>query len=256
MGVRLAPESVFDMARCTYLGQEGGWNRWRSGSSHLPPILVPGRGRAINFVEVALGTGIRREQMPRAPHLVILAGPNGAGKSTSAAHLLAGRLRVEEFVNADTIARGLSAFKPEGVAVEAGRAMLRRIEVLVRAHRSFAFETTLASKALEPRLLRYRESGYLLDLVFLWLPSADFAVARVRERVRSGGHDVPEETIRRRYARGVRNLFAAYMPLVTGWRVYDGSRPRPELVALRTGARTTVRRPDVWARIQEASRGG
>ena len=120
------------------------------------------------------------------PSVVILAGPNGAGKSTVAPALLAGALGVTEFVNADDIARGLSAFNPAGVSISAGRVMLARVRDLARQRASFAFETTLASRSFAPWLRELKTSGYDVHMLFLWLPSAEFAVARVAERVREG----------------------------------------------------------------------
>jgi len=165
------------------------------------------------------------------PSVVILAGPNGAGKSTAAPALLHGTLAVNEFVNADVIARGLSAFDPDSAAIAAGRVMLARLRELAGQRVSFAFETTLASRTFAPWLRGLRASGYHVQLVFLWLPSADFAVERVADRVRAGGHNVPEETVRRRYRAGLRNFFNLYKPLASAWRLYDTSSPDPRLVA-------------------------
>ncbi len=195
--------------------------------------------------------------MNSRPHVVVLAGPNGAGKSTTAPVLLRGRLGVAEFVNADTIARGLSAFAPEGVAIDAGRVMLRRLEQLAAQQRDFAFETTLASRTFAPRIARWMLTGYTFHLVFLWLPNAEVALARVRERVRLGGHDVPEVTVRRRYARGLVNFFTLYQPVATTWRLYDNSRARPRLVARgdRSG-RSVVSDAELWAQITEGQHEG
>ena len=157
------------------------------------------------------------------PNLVVLAGPNGAGKSTAAPALLQGTLGVTEFVNADVIAQGLSAFAPDRVALSAGRIMLRRLQELARQGVSFAFETTLASRSFAPWIWELAHTGYQFHLVFLWLPSADFAVQRVADRVRLGGHGVPEATIRRRYHLGLRNFFRLYQPLATTWGMFDNS---------------------------------
>ena len=189
----------------------------------------------------------------RRPHVVVLAGPNGAGKSTAAPTLLRGRLGVTEFVNADTIARGLSAFSPEHAAIEAGRIMLARLRQLASQRRDFAFETTLASRTFAPRLVEWTQEGYAFHLVYLWLPNADFALARIRARVRLGGHDVPEETVRRRYRRGVVNFFALYQPLATTWRFYDNSGDHPRLVARgECTQRIIVADRELWPRIKEA----
>jgi predicted ABC-type ATPase len=150
--------------------------------------------------------------------------------------LLHGALAVDEFVNADVIASGLSAFDPESAAIAAGRVMLGRLHELAEQRVSFAFETTLASRTFAPWLRDLRASGYDVQLVFLWLPSADFAVERVAERVRAGGHNVPEETVRRRYRAGLRNFFSLYEPLLSAWKLYDNSRLKPALIAERLEA--------------------
>jgi predicted ABC-type ATPase len=165
------------------------------------------------------------------PSIVVLAGPNGAGKSTVAPLLLQGTLHVQEFVNADVIARGLSAFNAEGVALAAGRVMLARLRDLVRQRASFAFETTLASRTFAPWLAEAKRQGYVVHLVFLWLPSVDMALARVADRVSAGGHDIPADTVRRRYHAGVRNFFRLYQPLASTWRFYDNAGAQPVLMA-------------------------
>jgi len=174
-----------------------------------------------------------------APNVVVLAGPNGAGKSTTGPALLRDTLGITEFVNADTIAQGLSAFAPEGAAIEAGRVMLRRIHELAEGRTDFAFETTLASRTFASWLADLREEGYRVHVIFLWLPSASFAVDRVAGRVRMGGHNVPEDVVRRRYGAGLRNFFELYQPLADAWRVYDNSQiTGPRLIAAGSGART------------------
>jgi predicted ABC-type ATPase len=192
-----------------------------------------------------------------ARHVIVVAGPNGAGKSTAAPRLLRDALAVSEFVNADTIAGGLSAFRPETVALAAGRIMLARMHELARAGASFAFETTLASRSFAPWLAGLRRDGYRIELLYLWLESADLAVSRVAMRVRLGGHDVPEDVVRRRYRNGLRNLFVLYLPLLHGWRVLDSSRlgdPRP--VAAGNGPNVqTIADAATWRRVKEEQRG-
>jgi predicted ABC-type ATPase len=158
-----------------------------------------------------------------APNVVVLAGPNGAGKSTCAPAILKNALGVDEFVNADVIARGLSGFEPDRAAMAAGRIMLTRLRDLARERKSFAFETTLASRSFAPWLADLIQTGYQFHLVFLWLPSPDMAVARVAARVSEGGHDVPEETIRRRFEAGLSNFFGLYQPMATSWGFWDNS---------------------------------
>jgi len=190
----------------------------------------------------------------RRPSVVVLAGPNGAGKSTVAPLVLRGALDVVEFVNADDIARGLSPFNIEGAAVAAGRIMLARIRDLARQRVSFAFETTLASRTFAPWLKTLKQDGYAFHLVFLWLPSADAAAARVAHRVRLGGHSIPDDTIRRRYHGGVRNFFGLYRELSTTWIMYDSSHPAPRLIAEGEHGRPPgVRDPWLWSTIVGAS---
>jgi predicted ABC-type ATPase len=165
------------------------------------------------------------------PSVVVIAGPNGAGKSTIAPLILRGPLDVREFVNADDIARGLSPFNIEGAAVAAGRIMLARMRDLARQRVRFAFETTLASRSFAPWLKELKDSGYAFHLVYLWLPSADFAIDRVASRVRRGGHPIPPETVERRYHGGIRNFFRLYRPLATTWAIFDSSDRRRSLIA-------------------------
>lgn len=190
------------------------------------------------------------------PQIIIIAGPNGAGKSTLAPFLLRDWLGLENFVNADTIAAGLAAFAPERAAFEAGRVMLKRMHELAAARASFAFETTLATRSYAPWLSRLRSEGYLVHLVFIWLRSPALAVARVRERVRDGGHDVPEEIVQRRYRKGIRNLLTRYQPLADSWVVYDNSaRRKPVIVANgRAESVSNIYCLEQWATICEVAK--
>jgi len=156
-------------------------------------------------------------------NIIIVAGPNGAGKTTAAADILVGALAVHEFVNADIIAKGLSSFQPESVAFDAGRMMLQRLHHLTAQRANVAFETTLASRTFASWIKTLTPNGYEFRLVFIWLPSADMAVERVRKRVLEGGHHVPEDVIRRRYEAGLRNFFRIYRPLAASWQFYDNS---------------------------------
>ena len=176
-----------------------------------------------------------------APGVVVLGGPNGAGKSTAAPRLLRGSLKVEEFVNADTLAQGLSAFRPEDVAIEAGRLTLARLDTLQAQGKSFAFESTLASQGLVGRLERLKAAGYTLHVVYLWLPTVDLALARVAARVRAGGHDVPAEAVRRRYARGREHFFTRYRRLTDKWYLYDASPLAGPLLVAVGGRQTPTR---------------
>ncbi|MDT4952583.1 MAG: hypothetical protein QOJ02_721 [Acidobacteriota bacterium] len=185
------------------------------------------------------------------PQAIIIAGPNGAGKSTLAPFLLRDKFGLLEYVNADTIALGLSAFNSESVAFDAGRVMLRRLHDLANQRQSFAFESTLASRSYAPWISKLRQQGYDFHLLFLWLRSAELAVQRVRRRVLVGGHNVPEEIIRRRYQKGIRNFFELYQTLADTWVMYDNSASvNPLLVAAGgQGSIHIIVRPDVWQEI-------
>jgi len=166
------------------------------------------------------------------PDVIVIAGPNGAGKSTLAPHLLRDALGIFEYVNADTIAQGLSAFAPETAAIEAGRVMLHRLYELAKERKDFAFETTLATRFYAKWLASLQLKEYHVHLVFLWLNSPELAIERVAERVRAGGHHIPEETVRRRYDRGIANFFKLYQPFVDSWEVLDVSDESPTEVAI------------------------
>jgi predicted ABC-type ATPase len=187
------------------------------------------------------------------PHVIVLAGPNGAGKSTTAPMLLRDAFAVDEFVNADAIAHGLSAFAPETVAIEAGRIMLKRLTELAAKRVNFAFETTLASRTFAPWLERLTSTGYRAHLMFLALPNAEAAIARVGVRVELGGHDIPEPVIRRSFESGLKNFFRLYKPIVSSWGLYDTSLPnQPMLIAEKTGhGRLEVMRKAVYDRLSE-----
>jgi len=196
--------------------------------------------------------------MRPGPRIVIIAGPNGAGKTSTAPSILQGALGVDEFVNTDAIAMGLSAFRPERAALAAGKIMLRRLRELADRRADFAFESTLAGRTYVPWLTSLRRGGYDVHIVYLWLSSPDLAVERVAGRVRLGGHDVPEGDVRRRYHAGLRNFFVLYRPLATDWEMLDNTTaggPRP--VAEGRGPETTeVYDEALWERIRgEGDRG-
>lgn len=184
------------------------------------------------------------------PHVYVIGGPNGAGKTTLAETLLPDYLKVAEYVNADHIAGGLSAFNPEAVSLEAGRLMLKRIHELGEKGVDFAYETTLASRSFGGFLKGLKEKGYSVTLLYVWLRSPALAVRRVRSRVALGGHDVAREIVVRRYRRGLRNLNELYVALADSWFLYDNSGPRPVLVAERSaGTSTTVHIHEIYETI-------
>jgi predicted ABC-type ATPase len=157
------------------------------------------------------------------PICVVLGGPNGSGKTTIAPSLLRDSFGIKHYVNTDVIAQGLSGFSPDEVAFAAGEVMIERIGLLVEQRESFAIETTLSGRSLAVSIREWKGLGYWVHLVYVWLRSPDLNVLRVRERVRRGGHDVPEQTIRRRYRRSLENFFRLYRPLLDGWVFYENA---------------------------------
>lgn len=189
------------------------------------------------------------------PNVIVIAGPNGAGKSSAAPELLSNHLRIMSFVNADVIARGLAGFAPETVNVAAGRIMLARLRELAAERRDFAFETTLASRTFAPWIAALCSSGFEFHLYYLWLDSADLAVERVRRRVESGGHSVPEDAVRRRFVRSAHNFFHLYRPIATSWRVFDNSA-EPRLVAFGGASQPdTIVEAPIWESFRSVGHG-
>ncbi len=185
--------------------------------------------------------------MANKPLVVVLGGANGSGKTTAARTLLADVLGVMKFVNADTIAQGLSGFDPASAAVEASRIMLERLRELGEKRESFAFETTLAARSYVPFLQQLKSDGYAIHLYYFWLDNPDLNVMRVAQRVRDGGHSIPESTIRQRYSRSVKNFLTLYRPIVDRWQVYDNSlRDGLELLSEAEGGTERVLNEARW----------
>jgi predicted ABC-type ATPase len=161
---------------------------------------------------------------------LVIAGPNGAGKTTFAQEFLPAEAGMPIFVNADLIAAGLSPFDPDRAAVQAGRLMVRAIRGHVSRGEDFAFETTLAGRRYARAIPTWQAAGYRVGVIFLALPTAEFAIARVAARVRQGGHSVPDDVVRRRFASGLESFERIYKAIVDEWRLYDNSGPRPVLL--------------------------
>lgn len=185
-------------------------------------------------------------------NLYIVCGCNGAGKTTASYTVLPEILDCREFVNADEIARGLSPFNPESVAVEAGRLMLKRIDELLQQGASFSIETTLATRSYVNLVRRAHSLGYTVKLIFFWLRSPELAKKRVAERVANGGHSIPQEVIERRYVLGLRNLFNLFMTEVDFWIIFDNSKnPRKKIASGGKGKTTDIDDKELFKRIQE-----
>ena len=162
--------------------------------------------------------------------IIIIAGPNGAGKTTFARSFLPEEAQCPRFINADLIAAGLSPFAPEAVAIKAGRLMLEEVAACARREESFAIETTLSGLSYRQHITQWRMQGYHVSLYFLALPNAEAAIARVAQRVRQGGHTIPEPVIRRRFAAGLFNFDQHYKSKVDVWAKYDNAGAEPVLL--------------------------
>ena len=165
------------------------------------------------------------------PNLILIAGPNGAGKTTFATEILTSDLKGVRFMNADEIARGLSPFDPPSVALKAGRILLQEVSGLLSSQSSFALESTLSGKAHASLLKNAKIAGFRIILHFLWLPSPKESIARVRIRVKKGGHFIPSEDIHRRYPRIMSNLVDLYLPLADEWFFWDAQGFPPQALA-------------------------
>ncbi len=165
--------------------------------------------------------------MTPAKTILIFAGPNGAGKTTFATEFLLNEANCPTFVNADLIAAGLNPLQPELEAIAAGRMMLNMIRTYVGRGQSFAFETTLSGRTYAGLIPQWQEQGYRVRLFFLTLPTPEVAIERVSKRAQTGGHSIPEETIRRRFYAGRRNFDTIYRELVDEWVLYDNTGDAP-----------------------------
>ena len=189
--------------------------------------------------------------MAKHPICYIIAGPNGAGKTTFAMWYLPRVAGCVEFVNADSIARGLSPLNEQSVEMQAGRLFLERIRHLCRDHRAFAMETTLSGRGYAGLLRGLKQGGYRIELNYLWIPSAEFSARRVASRVANGGHSIPAEAIARRYAKSLKNLLQLYLPLSDYAAVWDNSRELPRRVYEATEGAGVILDDQVWRQIEE-----
>lgn len=189
------------------------------------------------------------------PNLYIIAGCNGAGKTTASFTVLPQILQCKEFVNADSIAAGLSPFNPESVAMEAGRLMLQRIEQLIIERADFAFETTLAARSYVALIKAAKDTGYRSTLLYFWLSSPAVAKERVARRVGMGGHNIPADVIERRYFAGIRNLVNLYLDVCDNWIVINNLGSHPELIATGSlGGGKSINNSDIWEVILRQSK--
>lgn len=189
-------------------------------------------------------------------NLYIIAGPNGAGKTTASYTLLPDLLDCKEFVNADEIAKGLSPFQADKVAIEAGRIMLKRINELLDQQVDFSFETTLSTRSYINTIKKAKKKNYQVTLIFFWLETPELAIERVKERVKEGGHNIPNDVIRRRFASGLKNLFELYLPVSDLWLIINNSTSPYQTIAEGSLSRTkSIFNNAIWKQLKIQSNG-
>ena len=184
-------------------------------------------------------------------NVYIIAGPNGSGKSTFAEKFLPDYAECPNFINADLIAKGLSPFSPRTAALKAGKLVLAQIHEFAKKGIDFGFETTLSGKLYVKLFKKLREDDYQLHLFFLWLPSPQLAIERIKERVREGGHDVPIRDIRRRFYRSVANFFKLYQPFLNSWMILNNTGIRPALIARSASSKVVIFDKELFGEIKK-----
>lgn len=184
-------------------------------------------------------------------NVYVIAGPNGSGKTTFAMKFMPEYVKCTNFINADLIAKGLAPFDPERAALKAGKLVLQQIQDYSHQGADFGFETTLSGRSYYTTLKRLKDAGYHLHLFFLWIPSPELALARIKERVTGGGHNIPAEDVKRRFDRGLRNLFGFYDGIFDTWMLFDNSGIKPSLIAENINGVLKVIGKDLFVKIQK-----
>ena len=191
--------------------------------------------------------------MSNKKQLYIIAGCNGAGKTTASFTILPEVLDCKEFINADEIAKGLSPFQPESVAVQAGRIMLARMDELLQKGETFAFETTLATKSYKQKIEWAQANGYEVTLLFFWLNTSKLAKKRVAQRVAEGGHNIPDEIIERRYHSGITQLITTYMDMIERYYIFDNSEGERTPIAKKyKGGKEIIYNTDLYNQMKDS----
>lgn len=185
------------------------------------------------------------------PKMYILSGCNGAGKTTASYTLLPEVLGCREFVNSDEFAKSISPFNPGAVSITASRYMLRKINYLLERNSDFCVETTLATRSLEGIIERAKGQGYNIVLLYFWLSSPEIAVKRVKDRVLAGGHNIPEDVVRRRYAMGLQYFFDTYLRLCDRWILADNTNTPYTIVAEGSGQVTYIKDNEKYKTIRD-----
>ncbi|MEA3369506.1 MAG: zeta toxin family protein [Candidatus Ratteibacteria bacterium] len=192
--------------------------------------------------------------MKNYKNVYIIAGPNGSGKTTFAKEFLPNYAKCPNFVNADLIAQGLSPFSPRSEAIKAGKLVLSQIHEFARAGIDFSFESTLAGKSYVNFFKELRTKGYKLHLFFLWIPDEELAIARIKDRISYGGHNVPAQDVRRRFKRSICNFFKLYQPLLDSWMLFDNAGSIPTLIAKTKNGQVSIIHQGLFEKIKLLAR--
>jgi predicted ABC-type ATPase len=182
-------------------------------------------------------------------NVYIIAGPNGSGKTTFAKTFLPQYAKCDRFINADLIAAGLSPFSPEQVAIKSGKLVLEQIKEYSESNVDFGFETTMSGVTYLKYFKMLKEKGYSLNIFFLWINSAQLAIARVKDRVAEGGHNVPVEDIKRRFERSINRFFYEYRLLADQWILFNNAETIPKIIARKQNAHIEIVDQKLFAKI-------
>jgi predicted ABC-type ATPase len=180
--------------------------------------------------------------------LIVIGGPNGAGKTTFADEYVA-RFGCK-YVGADAIAAKLSPNDPAKAQIAASREFVRQIDTAIAGSDTFVVESTLSGRTFQRRMKRAKAAGFKITIVYLLLHSADSCVDRVKKRVESGGHDVPEADIRRRFLRSIRNFWNLYRPMADHWLLIYNYGSEPVDVAVGTASGVAIRDAEMYEQFQ------
>ena len=187
-------------------------------------------------------------------NVYIIAGPNGSGKTTFAKLFLPVYANCSRFVNADLIALGLEPFEPRNAAIKAGKLVLQQMDDYSTRGLDFAFETTLSGASYARKIAELKKNGYAAHLFFLFIPSPELAIQRIKDRVKEGGHYVVDEDVIRRFFRGISNFFNIYEPLLDSWIIFDNSMIKPVLIAKRERGHTEVLNSELFNTMRKLMR--
>jgi len=182
-------------------------------------------------------------------NVYIIAGPNGSGKTTFAKTFLPEYAKCDRFINADLIAQGLSPFSPTQVAIKSGKLVLEQIKEYAENGVDFGFETTMSGVTYLKYFRALKEKGYKINIFFLWIPDSQLAVARVKDRVAKGGHNVPAEDIKRRFKRSIDKFFKEYRLLADKWILFNNAETVPKIIAKKQNAHIELTDRELFEKI-------